>query len=268
MSLFRFAVVGSLAVCLSACINSSTLVKVKPDGSGTIEQTLLVNAQAIKGLMAGRGGGQAKESGVGPGVPNEAEFKRAAERMGVKPVSITPLKENGFEGAKAIFAFDDITKVHVDQDPQLGAANGPVRDSKESPIRFTFVKQGGSSVLTVVFDEKKAANATAEMQSKSGSIESIDPQMMQMLKTMFNGFKVAVDLEVEGKILKTNADYVNGSRVTLLEIEMAGLFEDEAKLKELQSKIGPGATISEIKPYLKDVKGVKINNPTVSIEFR
>jgi hypothetical protein len=266
MSLFRFAVVGSLAVCLSGCINSSTLVKVKTDGSGTIEQTLLVNAQALKGLMAGMGGGQIKESGGGPGVLDEAQFKRAAERMGVRPVSITPLKENGFEGAKAIFAFDDITKVRVDQDPQMGGGSG---GGKESPIHFTFAKQGGSSVLTVMFDERKAAGATAELQSKSsGSIESIDPQMMQMIKTMFNGFKVAVDLEVDGKIVKTNADYVSGSRVTLLEIEMAGLFEDEAKLKALQSKIGPGATISEIKPYLKDVKGVKINNPTVTVEFR
>src|SRR5262245_13566126 len=260
MSLFRFAVVGSLAVSLSGCINSSTLVKVKPDGSGTIEQTLLVNAQALKGLMAGMGGGQMKDSGGGPGMMSEAELKRTADRMGVRLVSTTPLKENGFEGSKAIFAFDDITKIRVDQDPQVGGAGG-----KESPIRFAFAKQGGSSVLTVTLDEKKAADATSEMQSKSGSIESIDPQMMQMVKTMFNGFKVAVDLEVEGKIVKTNADYVNGSRVTMLEIELAGLFEDEAKLKALQSKIGPGATISEIKPYLKDVKGVKINHPTISI---
>ena len=191
--------------------------------------------------------------------------------MGVKPVSLTPMKEGGFEGAKAIFAFDDITKVRVDQDPQMGGAAGRCggsAGSKESPIHFTFAKQGGSSVLTITFDEKKAAGATADMQAKTPSVESIDPQMMQMVKTMFQGFKVAVDLEVDGKIVKTNADYVNGSRVTLLEIEMAGLFEDEAKLKALQSKIGPGATISEIKPYLKDVKGVKINHPTVTIEYR
>jgi hypothetical protein len=92
--------------------------------------------------------------------------------------------------------------------------------------------------------------------------------MMQMVKTMFQGFKIAIDLEVDGKIVKTNADYVNGSRVTLLELDMAGLFEDEAKLKALQSKIGPGASISEIKPYLKDVKGVKINHPSLTIEYR
>jgi hypothetical protein len=270
MSLFRVALVGSLAVFLSGCINSSTLVKVKPDGSGTIEQSMLVNAAALKGLLAGMGGGQVKEGG-GPGTLNEADFKRMAERMGVKPVSLTPLKDGGFEGAKAVFAFDDITKIRVDQDPQMGAVGGSMgttTGSKESPIRFTFAKQGASSVLTIAFDEKKAAGATSEMQSKTPSIDSIDPQMMQMVKTMFQGFKVGVDLEVEGKIVKTNADYVNGSRVTLLEIEMAGLFEDEAKLKALQSKIGPGATISEIKPYLKDVKGVKINHPTISIEYR
>jgi hypothetical protein len=266
MSVLRFPLVVCLAVTLTGCINSSTLVKVKPDGSGTIEQILLVNAQALKGLMGGMGGGQVKQ-GASPGVFSQADFERTAQRMGVKPVSLTPMKENGFEGSKAIFAFDDITKVRVDQDPQMGSmANSST--PKESPIHFTFARQGGSSVLTVMFDEKKAAGATKDMQQKAPSIESIDPQMMQMVKTMFEGFKVAVNLEVEGQIVKTNADYVNGSRVTLLEIEMAGLFEDQEKLKALQSKIGPGATISEIKPYLKDVKGVKINNPTVMVEFK
>ena len=58
-----------------------------------------------------------------PGVLNEAEFKRTAERMGVQPVSLTPLKEGGFEGAKAIFAFDDISKIRVDQDPQMSGTS-------------------------------------------------------------------------------------------------------------------------------------------------
>lgn len=267
MSGFRFPLVVCLTVLLTGCINSSTLVKVKPDGSGTIEQILLVNPQALKGLLAGMGGGAQMKEGASPSVFNEADFKRTAERMGVKPVSLTPMKENGFEGAKAVFAFDDITKVRVDQDPQMGSMASS-STPKESPIHFAFARQGNTSVLTVTFDEKKAAGATADMQQKAPSIESIDPQMMQMIKTMFEGFKVAVNLEVDGQIVKTNADYVNGSRVTLLEIEMAGLFEDQEKLKALQSKIGPGATISEIKPYLKDVKGVKINNPTVTIEYR
>ena len=43
----------SCLVLARGCINSSTLIKVKPDGSGTIEQTMLMNMAALKGMMAG-----------------------------------------------------------------------------------------------------------------------------------------------------------------------------------------------------------------------
>jgi hypothetical protein len=265
----QFALILSLSTVLTGCLQSGTLVKVKPDGSGTIEQTMLVNLQTFKGLM-GAMGGQAKD--VGSGVLNDADFKRAAERMGVTPVSLTPLKEGAFEGAKAIFAFEDITKVRVDQDPNLsgstrGAVGGP--SSSSSPIRFGLTRQGGASTLTIAFDEKQADAAAAKMPAGGGGPGGeLDPAMLQMIKTMFQGFRIGIDLEVEGKILKTNADYVNGSRITLLEVDVANLFEDEAKLKALQSKIGPGASISALRPYLNDLKGVKINNPNITIEYR
>jgi hypothetical protein len=238
MSFSKLVVVAALSTCLTGCLQSATLVKVKPDGSGTIEQTLLANLQTMKGMMAKMGGGQMKDGG--PGLMNEADFKRTAERMGVKPASA----------------------------PGAAAQTG----SSKTPLKFGFAKQGGSSVLTITLDEKQADEATAKVGAAAGSQQAtdaaMDPAIMQMIKTMFQGFKVGVDLEVEGKIVKTNADYVNGSRITLLEVELAGLFEDEAKLKALQSKFGPGTTLSEIRPFLKDVKGVKINNPSLTIEYR
>ncbi len=271
MSRYKFVAVVALSFVMTGCLQSGTLVKVKPDGSGTIEQTMLVNLQTLKGMMAGMGGGQMK--GSTPGVMDEADFKRTAERMGVKPVSLTPLKEGAFEGSKAIFAFDDITKVRVDQDPMSGSkTEKPAAAASNSPIKFAMSKQGANSVLTITFDEKQADAAAAKVGAAAGSQQAtdaaMDPAMLAMVKAMFQGFKVGVDLEVEGKIIKTNADYVNGSRITLLEIELAGLFEDEAKLKALQSKFGPGTTLSEIRPFLKDVKGVKINNPNLTIEYR
>jgi hypothetical protein len=273
MSLSKLALVVLLSAVSTGCLQSGTLVKVKPDGSGTIEQSMLVNLQTLKGLMAGMGGGQTKEST--PGVMNDADFKRTAERMGVKPVSLTPLKEGAFEGSKAIFAFDDITKIRVDQDPNLsGSATGRMNAAPQSssPIRFGLTKSGGNTVLTITLDEKQADAAAAKVgasaSTKQATDAAMDPAMLAMVKTMFQGFKIAVDLQVEGKIVKTNADYVDGSRITLVEIDVAGLFEDEAKLKALQSKFGPGMTLSEIRPHLKDVKGVKINNPSLTIEYR
>jgi hypothetical protein len=267
MTALRLVAIVVVGVCAAGCINSASLIKVKPDGSGTIEQTMLVNLAAIKGLMAGMGAGQGKDS---DGVLNEAEFKRAGERMGVRPVSLTPIKDGNFQGARAIYAFDDISKVRVDQDPQMaGTPAGKLAGGAagSNPIRFALAKNGGTSVLTISVNEKVASEATVRAQD-APSLDKVDPAMMQMIKTMFDGFRIGIDLEVEGKIVKTNADYVSGSRITLLEVDMAGVLADEAKLKTLQSNIKPGASLSELRPYLKDIKGVKVNHPTLTIEYR
>jgi hypothetical protein len=254
-----------LAFVLSGCINSGTLIRVKPDGSGTIEQTVLMNVAAVKSMMSGLGAqGKTKE-----GPFNEADLKRAAERMGkgVRFVSSTPLKEGAFEGAKAIFAFDDISQVQIEQDPNIGSSSGAMSMAKKpSPVTFKLAREGPTSALTITFDEGAARGAAPA--NPPGTPDTVDPAMLQMMKVMFQGFKVAIDLEVDGKIVKTNADYVNGSRITLLEIDLAALLEDEAKLRALQSKMGPGASIADVKPYLKDVKGVKINHSVVTIEYR
>jgi hypothetical protein len=268
MKFLKALLLTALGIAASGCINSASLIRIKPDGSGTIEQTMLVNMAAFKGLMASMGAAQGKEAGSS--VLNEEDFKRAGERMGVRPVSLTPVKNGGFEGAKAVYAFDDITKVRVDQNPQMsGSTNGTFASppTSNNPIRFGFARQGGNSVLTITVDEKTAAEATAKAQD-APSLDKIDPAMMQMIKTMFDGFRILIDLEVDGKIVKTNADYVDGSRVTLLEIDMASVLQDEEKLKSLQTKIKPGASLAELRPYLKDIKGVKVNHPSVTIEYR
>jgi hypothetical protein len=110
------------AVPLTACLDSTTLVKVKPDGSGTVEQTTLVNTAALKGMMPGGG----KDTG-GPEI-NRADLERTAARMGkgVKLVSAEKATgAAGFEGTRAIYAFDDINEIQISQDPNLsGSTSG------------------------------------------------------------------------------------------------------------------------------------------------
>ena len=55
----KLAVAVMAAVIGSGCIRSATLINVKPDGSGTIEQTVLMNAAALKGMLGGLGGSAA-----------------------------------------------------------------------------------------------------------------------------------------------------------------------------------------------------------------
>ena len=267
-SLRLFAVLVA-AVSLTACLNSTTLVKLKPDGSGTVEQTTLMNVAALKGMMPPGAQGQMNQ---GP-MMNKADLERTAERMGkgVRLVSTEPIKgANGFEGTRAIFSFDDINQIQISQDPNAGNDMGG--GTSESPVKFTFTKNpGGTSTLTININDRQAADAAKEkpeMPERTDMPDLTNPMMMNMIKTMFDGFKISIDLEVVGSIVKTNADYVSGSRLTLLEMDMAALLADEAKLRALQGKIGPGASFSEVKPYLKDIKGIKIDGPSIRVEFR
>lgn len=264
--LFAVAMVSTL---LTGCINSSTLIRLKPDGSGTVEQSTLMNTQAFKGMLGGLEAQGAKPAGP---VFNEADLKRQAERMGgVKFVSAEPIKgANGFEGMKAIYSFDDINQVRVDQDPNISGSTGgsfSTEAAAKNPVIFKLAKNGGTSVLTVTFPDQ-AAGAQPKPDANQGGPDMSNPQMMAMMKTMFDGFKVGIDLEVLGSLVKTNADYVSGNRITLLEMDLGQLLQDEEKLKLLQSKVKPGASISEVKPYLKDIKGIKINDPVVTVEFK
>jgi hypothetical protein len=263
MRLMRLLGVLLAAVSLTACLNSTTLVKVKPDGSGTVEQTTLMNVAALKGMMGGAAGQM-----NGP-MMNREELERTATRMGegVRLVSSEPVKgDNGFEGVKAIFAFEDINKIQVSQGPSGPRSSEPTSDD---PVRFKLTRNGATSTLNINFVDRPGAGKTDTAPAPPGDMPDLsNPMIMNMVKTMFQGFKINIGLEVVGSIVKTNADYVTGPRLTLLELDVAELLADEAKFKTLQGKLGPDASLSEVKPYLKDFKGIKIDGPSITVEFR
>jgi hypothetical protein len=86
-----------------------------------------------------------------------------------------------------------------------------------------------------------------------------------MMKKLFDGLKIAIDVEVLGTIVKTNSPFVQGSKVTLLEMDFSELVAND----KLLSQVGEPKSIEEAKRLLKDVKGFKVNlDREVTIEFR
>ncbi len=254
-------------VALTACLHSTTLIKLQADGSGTVEQTTLMNVAALKSFAPGA---DKPMGGV-----NQADLERTATRMGkgVRLVSAEPFKgANGFEGSKAIFAFDDINQIQVNQGPSMsGSTDGRMSSepSSDDPVKFKLTRAGGTSTLTIAFiDQPGGGSKTEPGANPMADMDLTNPMMMGMIKSMFAGFKINIGLEVAGSIVKTNAEYVTGSRLTLLEMDMDSLLADEAKLKALQGKLGADASLSAIKPHLKDIKGIKVDGPTISVEFK
>ena len=271
MAIHRLAAILLATLSLTACLNSTTLVKVKPDGSGTVEQTTLVNTAALKGL-----GGGATPNGP---MMSRAELERMAASMGkgVRLLSSEPIKgEPGFEGVKAIFAFDDINQIQVNQGPSMAGGANRARSAEptnDDPVRFKLARNGATSTLSINYIDRPNTSKGTDTPNPAnpagaGDLDLTNPMMMNMIKTMFQGFKINIGLELMGKIVKTNAEYVTGSHITLLEMDVQALLADEAKLKALQGKLGPNASLSELKPYLKDIKGIKVDGPSLTVAFR
>jgi hypothetical protein len=151
MRVVRLLLVLVAATSLTACLNSTTLVKLKPDGSGTVEQTTLINMAALKGMNGAQ---------TSAPMTNREELERTAARMGkgVRLLSTEPVKgANGFEGTKAIFSFDDINQVEVSQDPNIGGDATRSGGKAESPVKFTFTRNGGTSTLTINIADRPGA---------------------------------------------------------------------------------------------------------------
>ena len=115
----RPVLVFACALTVTGCFNSSTLIRVKTDGSGTIEQTLMFSAEGIEQAFAGMGLKPSAESKTTrtsnpiSGVDLKKDIGRFGE--GVSLMSMTPVKDaGGFEGATVKLAFDDISRLRTD----------------------------------------------------------------------------------------------------------------------------------------------------------
>lgn len=276
MRQLRFVTAMGLALCLAGCINSTTVINVKADGSGTIEQTMTMDPQVATQLQQmasgfGQGGGEKK----GPPFKEE-DLRAAAPKMGegVTFVSATPIHTPQAEGTRAVYAFRDITKLRMNQKPstpavaQAGNMGGVPGGSAPEDMLFRFAKTpAGTSKVSVVFPEARIDQARKAAPATQPAAKASDPMQaaaLAMVKQMLNGLKISIVLQPAGRIVKTNSPYVEGQKVTLLEMDFSQLLGDEAMLQKVQA----AGSLEDTKALLRGLKGAKINTDReVSVEF-
>jgi len=257
----RISLALFLAAASSGCLRSTTTIDLRADGSGTIVQETGMTAQAfamMKGLASAN-----QTSGPTTELFSEEQARKAAATMGVTFVSGEPFKTAELEGYRARYAFDDISKISVNMDQSTASVAGR-SEAKQSPFGFTFDRRATSSVLTIQMPEQTpGARGTFPGLPAGGSPDADKAQAAQamaMMKMMMKGLFVDVSLNVNGRILKSNAPFVEGSHVTLLQIDFDTLLADESALQKLQ-------TASDLKA-MSNVPGVKVvSEPKLTIEF-
>jgi hypothetical protein len=264
MRIPRVLLLVPAALVAVGCIQGQRVIRVNADGSGTIEDTVTLGEQARDMLTSMAE--MDKSTPAEKKAKKDAKLKSLAEAMGpgVKLASYAPSANNGPE--KVTYAFADISKLKVDAMPD-STENDSKSESKD-PLSFRFEKKGGSSVLTVLGAGPKPGAKKAEAPSKETgeAAAKMQAQAMGMMKTMMKGMKMTTVVEVNGKIVKTNAANVAGPRVTLLDLDFDQIVADEANFKKFASA---GDDPKEMDPkVLAGIKGIKVQTvPEVTIEF-
>jgi hypothetical protein len=79
--------------------------------------------------------------------------------------------------------------------------------------------------------------------------------------------RMVLAIEVQGQITETNAEYRDGARVTLMDMDFNKVIANPDKFKAL-AKANP-QSVQEAKALLKGLDGVKIETaPEVKIKFQ
>ena len=81
-------------------------------------------------------------------------------------------------------------------------------------------------------------------------------EQLAMMREMLKGARIHMAVAVEGAITETNASYLDGNRITLIDIDFDLLLEDEEQL-ELLSNANPQTT-AEVKALLEGIDGIKV----------
>jgi hypothetical protein len=269
------AILPLLALPTIGCIGFETVVKVKADGSGTVVQTMTMSAETMEMMKSMKGDGAKVEVGGKPMALDAKDIEQAkaeAAKMGegVTFVKAEPIDTKEAKGMRAIYAFKDVTKLRVSQKPSSpGGAPAPGGNDADDTMRFGFSKAAnGNAVLTIAMPDLKAAADKKAADTKTpAKAPEAPPEAMAMMKQMFKGLRIAIAIEPEGKVVQTNSPFVEGSRVTLMEMNFDSLLGDEARLKQFNVAM-EGGSIADAKRLMKGLAGVKINlDPEVKIEF-
>jgi hypothetical protein len=267
MKALKIFVLLALSLALMGCFESIVLLRVNKDGSGTIEETVVIS-DAFMELMKSFGDEEEGEEEKEPINEQELIDKAASMGEGVRYVSAEPVKTDRGSGYKAIYSFSDINDVRINQNPGENVSAPPMGGEETGPVeewlRFNF-RSGKTATLEIIYPRDMEMEQEEEPSEGEADMDS-NPEMMEMMRELYQDMHIRIAVEVNGEIAETNASYVEDSTVTLMDIDFAKILQDEEKFKELMN--ANPSTVEEMKELVKDNPGIKVEiQESIRIRF-
>src|SRR5262249_49348180 len=257
----RVPLLVAAALMSGACFQMTTVLKVNGDGSGTIAHRMVYTNAALAqlrqfaALAAGRGG----NASVDPLSEQQARDMASSIGQGVTYVSSELLSTPTGQGREAIYAFTDVTQLQISTQPAAPsamAAAAPGLIHATESITFTLTREAeGHAVLHIHVPEPNFLDALGTPSAQ---------QQIGMVKTLLAGARVLLVAEPSGTLVRTSSPYVDGPRVTLLEVDLDEVLKDDTLLPRL----GAAKTEEDMRALIQNARGLKINlTRDITIEF-
>jgi hypothetical protein len=213
-----------IPLLLMGCISSGVTVKVNKDGSGEIIQTFKI-IRDFAGFLS------MSDEPTDPNLIDMEALELVAQTMGeeVKLVKVDPMPEDSeYAGYVAYFEFKDISAVRVSASP----STSPEAASEENNdwISFDF-DMGSSSKLTIYLMDEEDGEAPTEEESELEA--SADDDLGDQLKDIYKTMHYWMTVEVNGKITNSNASFVDGSTVTIFDMNFEKIVENDELFKKV-----------------------------------
>lgn len=262
---------AATAILVTGCIEQSTVVKVKKDGTGVVHIRMHVQETSIGTFDNG------KSHMVDPNVPSRQRIEAVRKSLGkdVRLVTAEPsVNRNGWRGYDVIYAFDDISNVTLshelisllaEKEPAAsdaaenadGTKDASETDASEtkdaqskkkkksSPIDINFQFAMNNGVLEIRSDgfAQPAAVANVERAVDPFAKEPSSPTATLNVSDMF-GAQIAAQLmadaklgtfvQIEGELADSNARYRDKSLITLANLKLGEILANPAGTTLLQ----------------------------------
>lgn len=259
-----------LSSFFAGCLQIETTLKVEKDGSGTINEKVLFSKTFVKMIKdfteAFQDSGSTEEFTLFETDNIKADAKNYGEN--VKYVSHELISNENWEGYQAVYSFNDITLVQISPDPDSKVAlddQSTETEKEEEYYFFKFVK-GDTPQLIIDRPDIELSADTDEFDESEKTEQTSEEENEEFIK-MMEGMKVDVAVEVDGEILNTNATYVQGSKITLFEMNLSEMMKNKEVFKEF--KKNEPDNIEEMKQYLEMLPGLKIEvEKPITITFK
>jgi hypothetical protein len=290
-----------LAFALSGCIKQKILVRVKPDGSGTILVSAMYQKKIVEMVdkqmavqreqFAKQGmNSEAMDKALKDPFFNEESFKQQAKMFGsdIEYLKAKKVKTSDGRGFIAVYAFKNIEDVKLDIAKLASPASkfGP-QTPPEDAVSFKFTK-GEVAKLTVTIPKMERASDDDSDDSK-GPTPMTEEERAQLagqgamfgltgkevtkeevLKKMYSDMSFSIGLQVDGTLVKSNATYQDPKkkgRCTLFSIDFGTVLEDDKSCGRMARNKNPNFLSAIL--VKEKIQGIKLEEkPEITVEFK